>query len=53
LENHITETTDQAKLRQAAMKEGMHSLRLSGAHKVLAGITTVEEVMRVAPKNRN
>ncbi|WP_370315089.1 GspE/PulE family protein [Thalassolituus sp.] len=45
----ITENTDHQKLRQAAMKEGMHSLRLSGAHKVAAGMTTIAEVMRVAP----
>jgi len=31
------------------MKEGMKSLRLSGAQKVAAGQTTVEEVLRVAP----
>ena len=52
LEALITDTTDHTKLRQAAMKEGMHSLRLSGAHKVAAGLTTVAEVMRVAPQTR-
>ncbi len=52
LEALITDTTDHTKLRQAAMKEGMHSLRLSGAHKVAAGLTTVAEVMRVAPQSR-
>src|SRR5690606_18875288 len=52
LETLITDTTDHSKLRQAAMKEGMHSLRLSGAHKVAAGMTTVAEVMRVAPQVR-
>ena len=49
LEGLITEQTDHVKLRQAAMKEGMHSLRLSGAHKVAAGMTTIEEVLRVSP----
>ena len=49
LEGLITEQTDHTKLRQAAMKEGMHSLRLSGAHKVAAGMTTLEEVLRVSP----
>ncbi|MDP2504537.1 MULTISPECIES: GspE/PulE family protein [unclassified Oceanobacter] len=53
LELLINEQTDQQKLRQAAMKEGMHSLRLSGAHKVAAGLTTMEEVMRVAPLARH
>lgn len=52
LEPHINESTDYQKLRQAAMKEGMHSLRLSGAHKVAAGMTTIAEVMRVAPASR-
>jgi len=53
LEPLVNEATDQIKLRQAAMKEGMHSLRLSGAHKVAAGMTTIEEVMRVAPLGRS
>jgi general secretion pathway protein E len=36
-------------LRRQAMREGMRTLRLSGAQKVAAGLTTLEEVMRVAP----
>lgn len=52
LEQFITEQTDHNALRQAAMKEGMHSLRLSGAHKVAAGLTTIAEIMRVAPLTR-
>lgn len=40
---------DLNKLRRQAYKEGMHTLRLNGAHKVAQGLTTVEEVMRVAP----
>jgi len=36
-------------LRRVAMKQGMKSLRLSGAQKVAAGQTTIEEVLRVAP----
>jgi general secretion pathway protein E len=40
---------DIGKLRLAAMKEGMKTLRLSGALKVTAGETTIEEVLRVAP----
>lgn len=50
LETFIHEGLDIQKLTQAAMKEGMHSLRLSGAHKVAAGLTTIEEVLRVAPR---
>ena len=36
-------------LRKQAMREGMRTLRLSGAHKVATGLTTIEEVLRVAP----
>jgi len=39
------------KLRNQAYREGMHSLRLSGAQKVSAGITTLNEILRVAPEN--
>lgn len=49
LKNCIDEKTDLEKLRQEAFKEGMRSLRLSGAQKVAAGITTVSEVLRVTP----
>jgi general secretion pathway protein E len=40
-------------LRLQAMKEGMRTLRLSGAQKIARGETTVEEVMRVAPAPGN
>jgi general secretion pathway protein E len=30
----------------------MHSLRLSGAQKVGAGLTTIEEVLRVTPNSQ-
>lgn len=40
-------------LRQQGMKEGMRTLRLSGARKVASGETTIEEVMRVAPAPSN
>lgn len=36
-------------LRRQAMKDGMRTLRLSGAQKIAAGLTTLEEVLRVAP----
>ena len=49
ISNLIHDNADHLKLRQQGMKEGMHSLRLSGAQKVAAGLTTIEEVMRVAP----
>jgi len=46
---NISENTDMTALRRVAMKQGMKSLRLSGAQKVAAGQTTIEEVLRVAP----
>ena len=45
----IGETSDIGKIRMAGMKEGMRTLRLSGALKVAAGMTTIDEVIRVAP----
>ena len=45
----ITEANSLDVLRRQGLKEGMRTLRLSGAHKVAAGDTTIEEVMRVAP----
>ncbi len=45
----INDQCDMVTLRKQAIKEGMRSLRLSGAQKVSAGLTTVEEVLRVAP----
>jgi general secretion pathway protein E len=45
--------SDLPALRNQAYKEGMMSLRLSGAQKVAAGITTVNEILRVTPENKN
>jgi general secretion pathway protein E len=38
-----------AKLKALAQREGMKPLRLSGAEKVAAGLTTPEEIIRIAP----
>lgn len=46
---HIRADCDLDGLRKQAMREGMRTLRLSGAHKVATGMTTIEEVLRVAP----
>jgi len=40
---------DLAVLRKQALKEGMEPLRIAGVRKVMAGQTTIEEVLRVAP----
>ena len=45
----ITDNCSVAEVQKQAIKEGMRPLRLSGAQKVASGITTVEEVLRVAP----
>lgn len=42
-----------AGVRKAAVKEGMKTLRMSGAQKVSVGETTIAEVMRVAPSAHN
>lgn len=49
----ISAETDLAQLRKQAYRDGMHSLRLSGAQKVAAGLTTVAEVLRVTPHHEN
>lgn len=45
----ITSTTDVARIREVAYREGMKPLRISGAMKVAAGTTTLDEVIKVAP----
>ena len=49
LRDLITDTTDMEKLREMSYRQGMKPLRISGAMKVATGITTVDEVMKVAP----
>ena len=41
------------RLREQAFKDGMKPLRISGAMKVGAGLTTIEEVLKVAPPVRD
>jgi len=43
---------DLGRIRELALKEGMKPLRISGAMKVAAGLTTLEEVLKVAPPVR-
>lgn len=45
----ITPNTDLADIKQLAYQEGMQPLMLNGLEKVAAGLTTIEEVMKVAP----
>ncbi len=49
IKSQLVENVDIADLRRQAIKDGMYTLRLSGAQKVATGLTTIEEVMRVTP----
>ncbi|TRZ93343.1 MAG: type II/IV secretion system protein, partial [Rhodocyclaceae bacterium] len=49
LKQLIVAAADLAKLREQAAREGMKPLRISGAVKIAAGLTTIEEVLKVAP----
>jgi general secretion pathway protein E len=49
----VNASADLAAVREQAFKEGMKPLRISGAMKVGAGLTTIEEVLKVAPPVRD
>jgi len=49
LKKAVNAATDLEALRKAAYQEGMKPLRISGAMKIAAGVTTLDEVMKVAP----
>jgi general secretion pathway protein E len=49
----VSRAADLEALREQAFKEGMKPLRISGAMKVGAGVTTVDEVLKVAPPVRD
>ncbi len=48
----IMADTDLVKLKNQAYRDGMRSLRLSGAQKIAAGQTTIEEILRVTPQSQ-
>ena len=47
LKNLILKTFDASQIKQFALQDQMRTLRQSGIDKVLAGTTTIEEVLRV------
>jgi general secretion pathway protein E len=49
----VHEKADLVSIRDQAFKEGMKALRISGALKVGQGLTTIEEVLKVAPPVRD
>jgi general secretion pathway protein E len=50
LKNLILETFDSNRIKMEARRGKMMSLRQDGIQKVLSGITTIEEVLRVTQK---
>ena len=49
LKKLITPDTDLAKLKALAHQHGMQPLMINGAEKIAAGLTTIEELIKVAP----
>jgi len=49
IKRHITDDFNLVKFRRHAIKEGMRPLNLAGAQKVARGLTTIQEVLKVAP----
>jgi len=49
LKAEIKDDFDLVKFRKAAIRQGMKPLNLAGAQKVARGMTTIEEVLKVAP----
>ncbi len=48
----VGDKADISALREQAFKDGMKPLRISGAMKVAAGATTIDEILKVAPPVR-
>ncbi len=49
LREKMVVSADLEAMREAACKDGMKPLRISGAMKIAAGLTTIDEIMKVAP----
>jgi general secretion pathway protein E len=47
----VLKDTDAATIKRIAVERGMRTLRMDGARKVIAGLTTIEEVMRVTAED--
>jgi general secretion pathway protein E len=46
IRSHVSQNIDSKTIKNTAVRKGMHTLRSDGARKVLAGITSVAEVLR-------
>ena len=49
LKQEVSDNFDLVRFRKAAIRQGMKPLNLAGAQKVARGMTTIEEVLKVAP----
>ena len=49
IRDRIVSSTDLDALREAAYQDGLKPLRISGAMKIATGVTTIDEIMKVAP----
>ncbi len=49
LKKLITQNADLARIKTQAYREGMQPLMINGAEKVAASLTTIEELLKVAP----
>jgi general secretion pathway protein E len=49
----ISESADLVQLRGQAARDGLRSLRVSGAEKIAKGVTTLDEVLKAAPPFNN
>ena len=49
----INSTSNLEKYYQAATKQGMRSLRISGAQKIAEGLTTLEEIYSIVTPGKN
>jgi general secretion pathway protein E len=47
IQNMVYQRTSAGIIKKAALDAGLQTLRMDGARKVLAGITTISEVLRV------
>jgi general secretion pathway protein E len=52
IKQQVAAGADLVKIRELAFKENMKALRISGAMKVASGLTTIDEVLKVAPPAR-
>jgi type IV pilus assembly protein PilB len=49
----VLQGASSAELKQEMIAEGVNTLRLSGITKILEGVTTVEEVVRVTVSDKS